>query len=400
MNLLSQSFLPTKAFEHIISPFSVSDFIEEYWDKKKLYIQRNDADYYESIISLADIDEIISGITLPLGNIDLSKDSTGISKDVYSIGGIVDTQAILSQHGAGATIILRALHKWHKPLLRLKAALESIFFCSAQANVYLTPARNQSTPPHWDTHDLLVLQIYGTKSWRLFEGEFKFPLINQRFRPGIDHTGDLDCEITLRPGDMLYLPRGVIHEPRADDYSVHVALGIQTKTWKDLVEVMLVRCSNTNEGMRRSLPPLANSGIESDTLSILQGLLPLLNKQSLIHECIDSINKEMRTAGRPIVTGQLNNVAHPPILTPDTILQRREGLIPVLVSEGSGFRLILGNKNMFFGPSHEKVAVFFRDSVRFAIKQIPGDLSNEHKCSLAYSLMMDKVAFEISILNT
>jgi ribosomal protein L16 Arg81 hydroxylase len=384
-----------KAMADIFSPKSTDEFLDHYWDQRILHIQRDDPKHYEALITIGDLDKILSGVTLPFTNIDLAKDSASVPKEDYMTEGRLDIHEVLRKHGAGATIIIRALHKWHHPLQRLMAVLESFFLCQVQANVYLTPARNQSTPPHWDTHDLLVLQIYGTKLWKLFEGEYRYPLSDQRFRPGIDFVGKLDCELLLRPGDLLYLPRGIIHAPRADDYSIHVAIGIHAKTYSDLIESMLTKCSILNEGMRRSLPWFASGKCDANALSILQILLPLLNNKTLVSECVQAMREEGQRTNRPIALGHLENVAAIPSLNVESVLRRKEGLSPVLVSDSDGFQLMLGTSQISFEPRLEETAIFLKESERFAVREIPGNLSDEHKCSLAYTLVIDRMAFDL-----
>ena len=52
-------------------------------------------------------------------------------------------------------------------------------------NAYLTPAGAVGKPPHTDDHDVVVLQLWGSKLWHLGEEE-----------------------VQLRAGDVMYLPQG------------------------------------------------------------------------------------------------------------------------------------------------------------------------------------------------
>lgn len=47
-------------------------------------------------------------------------------------------------------------------------------------------------------------------------------------------------ELTMEPGDMLYLPRGWIHAPFTfdDSHSMHVTLGVEPSRWDEVS----VRC--------------------------------------------------------------------------------------------------------------------------------------------------------------
>jgi len=77
------------------------------------------------------------------------------------------------------------------------------------ANAYITPPNAQGFSRHADEHEVLVLQIEGSKLWRVYP-----------------ENGE-PCEIELTPGSLLYLPRGLQHEAETRGIaSIHITLGI------------------------------------------------------------------------------------------------------------------------------------------------------------------------------
>ena len=48
------------------------------------------------------------------------------------------------------------------------ALLEEYFGCGGGCNAYLTPAHCQGFAPHFDDVDAFILQVEGTKRWRLY----------------------------------------------------------------------------------------------------------------------------------------------------------------------------------------------------------------------------------------
>ena len=95
------------------------------------------------------------------------------------------------------------------------------------------------TPPfsraeiHWDEMDSIIVQLQGEKSWRVWDPLVEWPLAHQRIKPNSREIGVPTMEVTMRPCDVLYLPRGWIHaahttagpdsSPRD---SLHVTLGV------------------------------------------------------------------------------------------------------------------------------------------------------------------------------
>ena len=73
--------------------------------------------------------------------------------------------------------------------------------------------------PHYDVHDVFVLQAAGQKRWIVHEPVHENPLPSQ---PWTDHRAAIAervadepvIDAVLSPGDALYLPRGWIHSAR------------------------------------------------------------------------------------------------------------------------------------------------------------------------------------------
>ena len=81
--------------------------------------------------------------------------------------GITDQVAddkVLAQLSDGATLVLQALHRTWPPLVRFGSALAAELGHPVQINAYVTPPQNQGFSAHYDTHDVFVLQVAGTKA--------------------------------------------------------------------------------------------------------------------------------------------------------------------------------------------------------------------------------------------
>lgn len=91
-------------------------------------------------------------------------------------------------------------------------------------------------------HLQLSNQLLGTKTWRLHKEVDGFKLPSQ---PSGNLTQDIAgkpiSEVTLQVGDVLYLPRGTVHQAVAqDEPSVHLTISTYQKwTWGDLALTMM-----------------------------------------------------------------------------------------------------------------------------------------------------------------
>lgn len=228
-----------------LSPMEEANFYVNHWClHEKLHLSRNDKHYFENLVSVEEIDRLVCSTRIPVTNFNLAKDNDPLPVESYCTGDLVDANKVLFHHQNGATIILRSAEQWSAPIAKLRAEAEKLLGYEAQINVYITPPSQKSTPPHWDTHELIVMQLLGSKQWRLFESSETLPLEGQRFEVGKHEVGELTDNIRLNAGDTLFLPRGTIHEPIADTYSIHLSIGIRPLRLADLVAGILEQESN------------------------------------------------------------------------------------------------------------------------------------------------------------
>ncbi|CEG39540.1 Uncharacterized conserved protein [Plasmopara halstedii] len=145
-------------------------------------------------------------------------------------------------------------------LYELNAAIEEVFGCLAGASAYLTPANSQALAPHYDNVEIFVLQTQGRKKWKLYHpqvelaGEHSLDLT-------VDQIGEPWMELTMEKGDLLYFPRGVIHQACTDDneFSTHVTISVyQHNSWANFLEVALPRilrqAFDSDVSFRKGLP--------------------------------------------------------------------------------------------------------------------------------------------------
>ena len=310
----------------LLAPVDAGTFLRERWERSVLHVERDDADYFADLFTLADLDRLLAHTALPVTNLNLARDATPLDQEQYAAGAFIDMARVLRLHADGATIILRSIEQWHRGLDQLTRAAARELGAVTQANVYATPASRQSTPPHWDTHDLFILQVHGEKVWKLYEAQHALPLGRERFQQGVDAVGPQTDAVRLRPGDVLYLPRGTIHEPVADSYSIHVSLGVVPTRIADVLEDVVRLAGSSAEELRRALPPAAlgapDLAVENAVLAAMRSLV----NRDLVRAALDQRRAAIATR-RPEVSGWLSAIAEPSALTDDTVVERRDGVV-------------------------------------------------------------------------
>ncbi len=169
----------------------------------------------------------------------------------------VDLPRLLARFDAGASLAVSQFHEIHEPLARFCRGLEKIFLHAVQANIYLTPPNAQGFRVHYDTHDVLVLQVSGQKVWRVWD-EIPFPAPT-RDTPWMNHVEPIGAPhiFTVQPGDVLYVPRGVMHDATTrdgDGPSLHITIGLLDLFWADMLRATIDQLEQKMPAMRQSFP--------------------------------------------------------------------------------------------------------------------------------------------------
>jgi hypothetical protein len=102
----------------------------------------------------------------------------------------------------------------------------------------------------------LVLQVVGEKSWRLFPGQ-PVPRPTRRTPwPGNLAPEGEPATLTLKPGETLYVPRGVLHDAAAQEggASLHITIGLMDPSFASVLRLAVDLLEETEPGLRESFP--------------------------------------------------------------------------------------------------------------------------------------------------
>ncbi len=241
----------------LIGGTTAADFFDNYFEQKALLCKHGDAARFCSLLSIDRIDELIAGMDLPSGSLDMARAEPRITREEFLFeNGTADKGAVVRHFQEGATIIMPHLHQTDATLGEFTRALESVFCAHVQTNIYLTPPNNQGFRTHYDDHDVFVMQISGQKLWKLYDRPIHNPYRGEGFSPDIHKAGDPVEEFLLEAGDCVYIPRGLMHDAitDGDESSLHITVGLIVKTWADLMLEAVSEVALRNEGFRQSLP--------------------------------------------------------------------------------------------------------------------------------------------------
>ena len=237
----------TPDFRSLVSPLTPERFFDEHWGKKFLYIRGESRNAYREILTLNDMESFFQSGTLHPSFIRVIKSGIDCPLEAWTdlekrrntgFYHVVNNGKLFSQVAGGATVIINAAERSIPKVGLLCQNLRKELKLGIQANIYITPPNEEGFKIHFDEHDVFVLQVSGSKEWRVYKS-----------LEGYDNNDDslvsagpdrqLSSEYRLSAGDLLYLPSKVFHEARtASEPSIHLTLGIQANKWFHLVEQM------------------------------------------------------------------------------------------------------------------------------------------------------------------
>jgi ribosomal protein L16 Arg81 hydroxylase len=250
--------------DQLLQPLLPERFFSEYWEKKHLFLQRRDPDYFQGLMTLHDLETLISTSDMRYPALQLAKGGSYLAPEIYtrnvkhgseSFMGVPDLQVVSEHYRQGATVALPAIHRTWEPLGLLCDDLQAQLDHAAHANVYITPGNAAGFTPHYDTHEVFVLQIAGRKRWFLYDPPIELPHRSQVFNPQGYTAPPPMAQLDLSAGDLLYLPRGYVHSTTtSESYSAHITIGISVYTWADLAKEYL-QAGIDSPQLRGALPP-------------------------------------------------------------------------------------------------------------------------------------------------
>ncbi|MBR0670235.1 cupin domain-containing protein [Neoroseomonas soli] len=223
----------------------------------------NDPDRYAGLLSIADLDAFLRTDAARTPRVSMADGartgSAAVPHEEYLEDGSdrVDLPRLLARHDDGASLVVSQFHEIHPPLARFCRGLEKAFLHGVQANIYMTPPGAQGFRVHFDTHDVLVLQVSGRKAWRVWDAiPYAAPTRHTPWSNNAATEGEAH-ELVMAPGDALYLPRGVMHEAMVQegaDPSLHITIGLLEPGLGEMLRQLLADLEPEEPALRAAMP--------------------------------------------------------------------------------------------------------------------------------------------------
>lgn len=375
--------VPVYTFPWVISPLSFEEFEKDYFEKRFIHIKRNQTEYFSPALTYSAIEDYLYNETLKFPSTRLTNAKEDVPSEKYVVGDKVVTSNLLKHFVEGSTIVLSGLHEHVAGLGELVSNLSKQFYQRFQTNVYITPKGSQGFKVHYDTHDVFVLQIHGKKTWKIYkDNPVSLPNKLMEFAPGKYEVGELDETIVAEAGDLIYIPRGIMHQAETnDDMSIHVTLGMLGYTWTDLLIESVLEFSKTNDSLRRFLPrEMLRNGAKEIHQEYFAELFSTMATSISLQDSVNRFKREISASQKINIKNLLTQGDSVSGIDENSIFEMRHNVLFLIKRKGENVVLEWQGKEVEF-PMFMDPAIHFIAKMKqpFKLDQVPDCVDQDGK---------------------
>jgi len=258
-----------QCIDWLVYPLGWQLFVENYLEQNLLVVKRNNSSYYDKLLSVENVDEVIKGlVNVANFSVSISPTREGVNcdavyrtvkKDNIEIRSGINVARLKEMFNKGdCSVVVNNMANCSLPVSRLLQNIGIEISGNCYADLFLTPPEvKNGFGIHYDLHDVYVLQIFGSKRWQVYESPVHLPDSPEHYRGFVrDETKYRSlADVELLAGDLLYLPRGFVHNVTTNGSpSIHLTVGCNSKPWSEVMSDFLIDLSNEVEVLKESLP--------------------------------------------------------------------------------------------------------------------------------------------------
>lgn len=313
-----------------------------------------------------------------------SANATGPAPSLAGVRDATDFRGrIEAFHALNYSVRFPDLRPLSPALERVCRAIEALLHQPVTASAFWSRG-GMRAPVHYDDHDLIVLQLRGTKRWFLTETPSALPNAWKQVGAGAPELGPHRVA-DLTPGDRLYLPRGTAHTVDSTEESLHLAIGFTPLTLREAVMAALDQLSDLEAPLRmtvggRLAPLLRGGGAEQLGPPVAEAAARLASAARAPGFVAAALQRRSARA-----VGALDALPRPTAvaaLSLDTVLRQAEGAVCHLTGEGESIDFAYPGGRLAIHRGAQAAVVYVAATARFRVLDLPGEIGDDVRLAL------------------
>lgn len=324
----------------------------DYYGRRPLHIPAGEGSPRASFLSWPRLNALLAvqshwtepNITLILNGAPIDRDhyleDMPTSSGRLRLANVARVEAFLAM---GASLVANAVELVAPEVRALTDMLADRFSGLAGANIYCSFRGIQAFPSHCDPHEVFAIHCAGEKVWRIYENRAEAPLAE----PGGDAEtqrridaakGPVLAEVRMRPGDLLYIPRGFYHDALASSAeSLHLTLGVAPHSGRVLFR-LLEEQALAERPFREYLPDAREAGgapLGERLAALADRIGEIMRAPAFLADVATSQRKLARPGHVPSLPERTALEAYARTSRPAAVVRRESGAM-LEVGEGGG----------------------------------------------------------------
>ncbi|OBH54543.1 cupin domain-containing protein [Mycobacterium sp. E2479] len=382
----------------LLQPVPVDSFLAEIWASRHHHIKRCQPGYFAGLLpGPSAVDGLLEQVQPEPSAVRLVKSGEDKDPGTYRrADGGLDPVRIRLCLADGYTMVLNGLERYSRTIASLSHSIEVELNFPTRVNAYVTPPESTGFVPHYDPHDVLVLQIQGSKTWHV-SGAAAVPPHEIQRRKGVgtaEPTASTD--VRMQPGDVLYLPRGQVHSAEThSEPSVHLTIGLHAPTVLTLLTHALYALSLRDPRVHDRLPPrhLDDAAARAGLDDFVRDTLRAVEDPQILTESLEALAEVLVRRGRCPPVGRVKDTVG---IDGQTLVAKYEPLYARVARVEDRVVLQFAQLSVGAGADHEAAMLFLaRSTGAFRVGDLPG-LSAGQQTGLAQTLILNGFLVRLS----
>lgn len=340
----------------LLAPASAEDLASAIVQRRRLFVRSEDPQRFRDLLPWRTINTLFSINRFGPGQIRVVRASNDASPALYrdpADWSRLKLDALQALAAQGVSVVVHDIDKLVPAVAAVSAMAERHLRSLTWVNAYLTFRQAAALQPHWDEHDVLVLQVQGRKRWRSHGFGSDHQARGHTFVREQD-AGPVEWEDVLHPGDVLYLPQGEVHSAHVEpgSTSVHLTIGVRPPRGSDVLRWL---ATGSDAALRADVSPAWNAdGLQHHEVALKEAMHRLVDSIDL-KAFLDAMDRgrEARPAAN---LGAL--VAIDPGTWLASALRRRVPLVP---TPGGSVELTVGGATYQLSPASAALLALLQD---------------------------------------